>query len=140
MAADRGLAVTLRDKIQRDPHVELLLGAANVKLWTCLDRKMNEESTQEESVEVHWTFDEAAQIAEHLHRDIDLKRCLFMIGGWTEGGYDCRHPDNLPANPECGGNEALASAIERIQALGFVGCLHDNYQDMYRDARAGIRI
>lgn len=136
MAAERGLAVTLRDKMQRDPHVELLLGAADVKLWTCLDRKMNEESTQEESVEAHWTFDEAAQIAEHLHRDVDLQRCLFMIGGWTEGGYDCRHPDNLPANPECGGNDSLASAIERIQALGFVGCLHDNYQDMYRDARS----
>jgi hypothetical protein len=57
-----------------------------------------------------------------------------MLGGWTNGGYDCRHPDNLPANPECGGNEALADAIQRIQRLGYVACLHDNYQDMYRDA------
>ncbi len=65
-----------------------------------------------------------------------LDRCFFMIGGWTEGGYDCRHPDNLPANPECGGNEALADAVRRLQALNYVACLHDNVQDMYRDAKS----
>jgi len=135
-AEKQGLAVTLREKIRRDQHVERMVGAANVKLWTCLARRMNEESTKEESVKVHWTFDEAAQIAEHLRRDVGIERCLFIIGGWTEGGYDCRHPDNLPANPECGGNSALADAVKRIQSLGYVACLHDNVQDMYRDAKS----
>ncbi len=135
-AEKHGLAVTLREKLRRDPHVEGMIGAANAKLWTCLARRMNEESTKEESVRVRWTFDEAAQIAEHLRKDVGIERCLFIIGGWTEGGYDCRHPDNLPANPECGGNDALADAIQRIQALGYVACLHDNVQDMYRDAKS----
>ncbi len=132
----QGRLVTLRDKIRRDPHVELMIGAANAKLWTCLARRMNEESTKEESVRVRWTFDEAARIAEHLKKDVGIEGCLFMIGGWMEGGYDCRHPDNLPANPECGGNEGLADAVKRIQALDYVGCLHDNVQDMYRDAKS----
>lgn len=136
IAEQKGLAVTLRQKIARDPHAGLLVGASNAKLWTCLARRMNEESTKEESVRVHWTFDEAAAVAEHLKNDLKIDRALFMLGGWTEGGYDCRHPDNLPANPECGGNEALAAAVRRIQALGYVGCLHDNYQDMYRDAKS----
>jgi len=135
-AEKQGFAVTLREKIRREPHVELMIGAANAKLWTCLARRMNEESTKEESVKVHWTFDETAQIAEHLRKDVGIERSLFIIGGWTEGGYDCRHPDNLPANPECGGNEALANAIKRVQALGYVACLHDNVQDMYRDAKS----
>jgi len=135
-AEKRGFAVTLREKIRRQPHVELMIGAANAKLWTCLARRMNEDSTKEESVKVHWTFDEAAQVAEHLRKDVGIGRSLFIIGGWTEGGYDCRHPDNLPANPECGGNEALANAIKRVQALGYVACLHDNVQDMYRDAKS----
>ena len=135
-AEKRGLAVTLRQKIRRNPHVELMVGAANAKLWTCLARRMNEDSTEEESVKVHWTFDEAAQIAQHLREDLGIERCLFIIGGWTQGGYDCRHPDNLPANPECGGNRALADAVERIQALGYVVSLHDNVQDMYRDAKS----
>ncbi|MHC4558524.1 MAG: DUF5696 domain-containing protein [Planctomycetota bacterium] len=135
-AEKKGLAVTLQEKIRRDPHVELMVGAANAKLWTCLARRMNEESTKEESVKIRWTFDEATQIAEHLRKDVQIERCLFIIGGWTEGGYDCRHPDNLPANPECGGNDALADAIKRIQALGYVVSLHDNVQDMYRDAKS----
>ena len=125
IAEQKGKAVTLREKIKRNPHVERMIGAADFKLWTCLARRMNEESTAEESVRVRWTFDEAAAIAEHLHRDVGIGRCLFMIGGWTEGGYDCRHPDNLPANP-----------VRRIQALDYVACLHDNYQDMYRDAKS----
>ena len=76
-----------------------------------------------------------------MKRDLKIDRCLFTIGGWTEGGYDCRHPDNLSANAECGGDQALAEAIRRIQDLGCFACLHDNYQDMYRDAkqRAGTR-
>ena len=135
-AEKKGLAITLKDKLRRDPHVELMIGAANAKLWTCLARRMNEESTQAESVKVRWTFDEAAQIAEHLSKDVGIERCLFIIGGWTEGGYDCRHPDNLPANPECGGNKDLADAIKRIQAVGYVASLHDNVQDMYRDAKS----
>ena len=136
MAEQKRLAETLREKIRRDPHAELLVGAANVKLWTCLARRMNDDSTQEESVKVRWTFAEAASIAEHLKREVGIERCLFILGGWSEGGYDCRHPDNLPANPECGGNQGLADAVRRIQSLGYVACLHDNYQDMYRDAKS----
>jgi hypothetical protein len=135
-AEARGYAVTLRDKIKRNPHVERMVGASNAKLWTCLNRRMNEESTAVESAKVHWTFDEAAQVAEHLRKDLGIERCFFMMGGWTEGGYDVRHPDDLPANPECGGNEGLADAVKRIQSLNYVGCLHDNVQDMYRDAKS----
>lgn len=136
IAEQKGLAVTLQQKTARNPHLAKLIGASNVKLWTCLARRMSEDSKQEESVNIRWTFDEAARIAEHLKKDVGLDRALFMMGGWTEGGYDCRHPDNLPANPECGGNDALADAIRRIQQLGYVGCLHDNVQDMYADAKS----
>ncbi len=135
-AEKRGYAVTLREKIRRDPHVERMVGAPDAKLWSCLTRRMNEDSTAEESSKVHWTFDEAAKVAEHLRNDVKIERCFFMVGGWTQGGYDVRHPDNLPANPECGGNEALADAVQRIQKLGYVGCLHDNVQDMYHDAKS----
>ena len=63
-ADEKGLAVTLRAKTARNAKMERLVGAADFKLWTCLHRRMNEESTAEESVTVRWTFDEAAQIAE----------------------------------------------------------------------------
>lgn len=134
IAEQKGLAITLNEKTRRNQRLALLDGAANVKLWTCLARRMNEDSSAEESVNVRWTFDEAAEIAEHLRHDLQIEKCLFIIGGWTEGGYDCRHPDALPANPECGGNDALAAAVARIQSLGYVAAFHDNYQDMYADA------
>jgi sugar phosphate isomerase/epimerase len=136
IAEKKGLASTLRQKIARDPHTERLLGAANVKLWQCLARRMNDDSSQQVSVRINWTFDEAAQVAEHIRNDLGIDRCLFTIGGWTEGGYDVRHPDALPANPECGGNAALADAVKRIQGLGYVASLHDNYQDIYKDAKS----
>ncbi len=136
LAEDKGLAVTLQDKIAREPRADLLLGASNFKLWHTFMRRMNEESTEVESEWVQWTFEETAKTAEHLHDALDIDRCLFTIGGWINGGYDNRHPDILPANPECGGNEGLADALKRINALGYVSSLHDNYQDMYRNAES----
>jgi hypothetical protein len=111
-----------------------LAGASNVKLWSTLSRRMNEESTKEEAVNVNWTFDEAAQVAEHLKNDLKIEKALFMIGGWIKRGYDNQHPDVLPAAPECGGDAALADCSRRIRKLGYTFCLHDNYADMYRDA------
>jgi hypothetical protein len=133
-AREKGYAVTWQEKVRELGRRADLFGASNVKLWTCLNRRMNDDSTAEESVRVEWTFDQAAQIAEHLKKDLAIDRVLFTLGGWTNGGYDCRHPDIMPAAPECGGNQALADCSRRMAALGYTLCLHDNYQDMYRDA------
>ncbi len=133
-AKAKGYLVTWDEKLRELPRREALFGASNVKLWTCLNRRMNEESTAEESVRVDWTFDQAAQIAEHLKNDLGLDRVLFILGGWTSGGYDCRHPDIMPTAPECGGNVGLADCVRRVEKLGYTLGLHDNYQDMYRDA------
>ncbi len=121
-------------KLAERPERAALLGASNFKLWSLLDRRMNAESTREERVTVNWTFDEAAQVAEHLRRDLDLDRVLFLMGGWIHRGYDNQHPDILPAAPECGGNEGLADCVRRIRAAGYLPGLHDNYQDLYRDS------
>ncbi len=126
--------VTMERKIARDAERGKLLGASNVKLWSALSRTMNEESTKEERVRVNWTFDEAAQVAEHLKNDLKLDRVLFTVGGWIHRGYDNQHPDILPAAPECGGDAQLADMSARVMKLGYLLCLHDNYQDMYKDA------
>ena len=134
IARKKGWLVPWEEKLKEHPQDEKLLGAVNFKLWNTLERQMNEESTREESAKVNWTFDEAAQIAEHLKKDLQLDRVLFMIGGWIRRGYDNQHPDILPAAPECGGNEGLAACARRVQELGYLFCLHDNYQDIYRDS------
>lgn len=132
-ATELGYCIPWDEKLRSKPQAKRLFGAGNFKLWTALDRRVGEDLV-EKSVTVHWTFDEVAQIAEHLKHDLKLDDMLFHLGGWTNGGYDCRHPDIMPANPECGGNEGLAACAQRVQACGYLFCLHDNYQDMYRDA------
>lgn len=134
IANEKGWLVTWDKKLAGHPERAKLFGAVNYKLWSALDRRMSEDSTREERVRVNWTFDEAAQIAEHLHRDLQLKRVLFLLGGWIHRGYDNQHPDILPAAPECGGNDALADCARRVMSLGYVFGLHDNYQDIYRDS------
>lgn len=133
-AQARGWWVPWSRKIAGHPSRAELFGTINFKLWSTLSRKMSEDSKTEESVRVNWTFEEAAQVAEHLKRDLKLDRVLFMMGGWIRRGYDNQHPDILPAAPECGGNEGLAACARRVRDLGYVFCLHDNYQDLYRDS------
>ncbi|MGE5609109.1 MAG: DUF5696 domain-containing protein [Bacillota bacterium] len=134
IAKAKGLVVTWDQKLQGHPERTKYLGAINYKLWSVLDRRMNEDSTKEERVQMNWTFDEVGQVAEHLKNDLKLEKVLFIIGGWIHRGYDNQHPDVLPAAPECGGNEKMAEASKRVMGCGYLFCLHDNYQDMYKDA------
>ena len=134
IAKDRGWLVTWDRKLAGNPDRAKLFGATNFKLWSVLTRRMNDESTQEVSKTVNWTFDEAAQVAEHLKNDLKMDRVHFILGGWIHRGYDNQHPDILPAAPECGGSEKLAEYAKRVLALGYIFDLHDNYQDMYKDS------
>lgn len=134
VARKKGLLVSWDQKLKQDPERAKLFGAANIKLWSALSRRMNADSTKEESVHVNWTFDEAAQVAEHYKNDLKLDHVLFTIGGWIHRGYDNQHPDILPAAPECGGDAAFSDCARRVLKLGYLFCLHDNYQDIYRDS------
>ncbi|MCY3019874.1 MAG: DUF5696 domain-containing protein, partial [Planctomycetota bacterium] len=134
LAKEKGWLVTWEEKLKTNPARAKLFGAANFKLWSTLSRSMNEDSSKELSHRVNWTFEEVAQIAEHLKNDLKLDRVHFIIGGWIKRGYDNQHPDILPAAPECGGDEGLAQCARRVRALGYIFDLHDNYQDIYRDS------
>ncbi len=134
VAREKGYLVTWDQKLKGHPERAKLIGASNYKLWSTLSRQMNEDSSKEESVRVNWTFDEAAQVAEHLKNDLQLDRVLFLMGGWIRRGYDNQHPDILPSAPECGGDVAFADCAKRVRQLGYVLGLHDNYQDIYRDS------
>jgi hypothetical protein len=134
VAKQKGYLVTWDEKLKGHADRAKYFGAANVKLWSLLSRKMNEDSTRELSVRVNWTFDEAAQVAEHLKNDLGLDHVLFIMGGWIHRGYDNQHPDILPTAPECGGDAKFTDCCRRVRALGYLLSLHDNYQDMYRDS------
>jgi len=134
VARSNGLLVTWDEKIRQNGQRVRFLGASNVKLWQALRRRMNEASSQEVSVAVNWTFDEAAQVAEHVRNDLKMEKVLFGLGGWTRRGYDNQHPDITPAAAELGGDAGFADCARRVMKLGYLFSPHDNYQDMYRDS------
>lgn len=134
IAKKKGWFINWDEKLRSNPQRSLLFGAANIKLWSLLSRQMSEDSSKEISKRVNWTFEEAAEVAEHIKDDLKIEKVLFTVGGWIHRGYDNQHPDILPAAPECGGDEKLRECSLRVQKLGYLFCLHDNYQDIYRDS------
>ncbi len=136
LAKAKGWLQTWADKRKQHPSVDRMFGAANFKpfVFTRLLPSSRYNRDGKEHTHVGFTFDEAAQCAEHWRNDLGIDRAYVVLAGWINGGYDVRHPDVLPAAPECGGNRGLAGAAARIKACGYLFGLHDNYQDMYQDA------
>ena len=133
VAREKGHLVTWHEKTDNAHECAKLFGAVNFKIWFCMSKRVNLD-LKVESSEMRCSFEEAAEIAEHLKEDLHLGRVLFILGGWSTMGYDVQHPDVMPANEECGGNDGLRSCADRVKELGYLFGLHDNYQDMYRDA------
>lgn len=132
----QGWRQTWTQKRAKFPTVDRLFGAANFKPFVlsrvipgsrfCKDGK--------ERVHLGFRFEEVAACAEHWRHDLGIDRASVVLAGWINGGYDVRHPDVLPAAPECGGDVGLAGASRRIKACGYLFGMHDNYQDMYENA------
>ncbi len=135
VAKRHGWRVTWAEKRRRFPSVDALFGAADFKPFV-FSRVVPSSRFGGKTERTHlgFTFDEAAACAAHWRNDLGVDKAMVVLAGWIHRGYDNQHPDVLPAAPECGGNAALARASERIRGLGFLFGLHDNYQDMYRDA------
>jgi len=136
IAQAKGWRKTWAEKREQFPTVDMMFGAANFKPFV-LSRALPSSRYSKDGKEVvhlGFTFDEVAQCAEHWRNELQIDRAFVVMAGWINAGYDVRHPDVLPAAPECGGNEGLAAAAQRIRACGYLFGLHDNYQDMYEDA------
>ncbi len=136
VAKERGLLRPWSEKRRRFPSVDLLAGAADFKPFV-LRRTLPfayRNPTDQEIVQVQYTADEVATLAEHWRRDLEIDRAMVVLAGWIHRGYDNQHPDILPAAPEIGGDAGVAEAAARVKACGYLFGLHDNYQDMYKDA------
>jgi uncharacterized protein DUF5696 len=135
-AEAKGWRTTWAQKRADFPTVDRIFGAADFKpfVFSRVLPGSRFNTSGKERTHLGFTFDEAAQCAEHWRNDLEIDRAYVVLAGWIEGGYDVRHPDPLPAAPECGGNKGLIDAAKRIRDCGYLFGLHDNYQDMYEDA------
>jgi hypothetical protein len=136
LAKAKGWLQPWAEKRKRYPTVDRIFGATDFKPFMLSRVVPGSRFTRERREQVHlgFTFDEAAQCAEHWRHDLGIDRAFVVLAGWIHRGYDVGHPDVLPAAPECGGNDGLIQAARRIKACGYLFGLHDNYQDMYEDA------
>jgi hypothetical protein len=135
-AERRGLVKTLAEKIRDNPALERLTGAAELKSFTLVRRLAHTRfnKTDQDELQLNSSFAEVGRHAAHMRGDLGLDRALLVVAGWIRRGYDNQHPDILPAAPETGGNDGLASCARTVRSLGWLFGLHDNYQDLYRDA------
>jgi len=134
VARRKGWVVTWDEKIAENPLREKVLGAVSFRMAKNLYRRMSEDGSREISAHVGLTFSQSADVARHLKNDLALERVIFILGGWIRRGYDNQHPDILPAAGECGGNAGLARCSKEVKDLGYLFCLHDNYQGLYPGA------
>jgi hypothetical protein len=138
IAKQRGYLKTLAEKMRENPNVARFFGAADFKPFAFTRSVANtrRNTTGQDRLNIGFTFEECADLAEHFAKDLGIDRALLVLNGWINGGYDNRHPDVLPAAPEIGGDQGLIEASRRVHALGkgWVFGLHDNYQDFYKNA------
>jgi len=75
IAKETGLLVTWDEKLKQNPERAKYFGASNYKLWSTLDRRMNDDSSKEDRVRAS-----VIPIFELVYRD-----CIAMYGKY---GYD----------------------------------------------------
>ncbi|MBW4028855.1 MAG: hypothetical protein HIU93_15930 [Acidobacteria bacterium] len=132
-AEQRGLYKTEAEKALVAAHEQQFIGAAEFRPIAFVQQHAKDGSGNV-LIHTYTTFNEVAQLAEHLRNDVGIDRAMFILSGWTQAGYDNQLPTILPAAASAGGNAGLADCSKRVKAVGFLFGLHDNYQDMYHDS------
>ena len=137
IAQARGFFDTLKGKIRRTPEVEKNVGA--LRFTVCGKWGRSESAGWALFLEpgesrIDYTFEEVADVNEHLANDLGIEKGLTLVKAWSRRGYDMDYPDVLPAAEECGGNEGLAHASARVRALGWLFGVHDNSLILFREA------
>lgn len=134
-----GRYVSLKDKIEKNPLVEKVIGAPDIKIYVYTNRLNNpylrawSGPILDGYSKLHTTFRQVSEMALEAKR-LNIEKCLFILAGWSYAGYDRKHIDIWPPAEVAGGETGLKEASEIITKEGYLLALHDNYQDFYTDA------
>ncbi|MCL2832020.1 MAG: glycoside hydrolase [Treponema sp.] len=138
-AKKNGRYVSLREKIIRNPMIEKMIGAPDIKIYIYTNR-INEpylrawcEPVLDGYSCVHTTFKQVSDFLDKLKAD-GIDNALILLGGWNRAGYDNGHVDMWPPAEGAGGAEDLKKLSLKARSLGYILSLHDNYQDYYLNA------
>ncbi len=138
-AKESGRYVTLRQKIERNPEFEKIIGAPDIKVY-CYTNRLNNpyykawsEPVLDGYSRVNTTFEQVGTMADDLKK-LGVEKCLILLGGWNRMGYDREHVDMWPPAEPAGGIKGLKKACQAVKSKGYLFALHDNYDDFYPDA------
>lgn len=137
-AVEKGLFKSLAEKAQNTPALADLMGGRAVFFWQA--RTMHPERPEEQlqpatgaaapsGLKVNLTHADVLKLAGEIRQEEGIKG-LVALCGWIRGGFDESHPDIWPPEPALGSVDELRKIMELPSP--FVGALHDNYQDIYR--------
>jgi hypothetical protein len=135
-AIERGVFVSLRDKILFTPSLEKVIGSAltNFQILVHIQPESEKfDTAHPENNHRLVSFDTRAGQLDSLAKRWTGKLYVH-IDGWGVRGYDNLHPDYLPPCPEAGGWEGMRRLLETCNRLGYIAALHDQYRDYYHDA------
>lgn len=130
-AKQRGLFVSLEQKIKTLPAVRRMIGSIMVPMLVC-HHDMRPGSPNGSSVA---TFDKLAEQLQSMH-DAGLTNAYIHLDGWGTRGHDALEPAHLPPCPEAGGWDGFVMLSQKAEQLGYLFGLHDNYWALYRDSPA----
>lgn len=130
-----GLFVSLKEKTERNPVVEKLIGAPLMRTSILVHYKEGSYRWRRDSLTRHrLTSFEACGDMLQKQKAAGLDRLTVILTGWGRYGYDRQHPDIMPPAPEAGGPQKLKALIETAHSLGYLIGFHDQYRDYYTDA------
>lgn len=134
---EHGKLVTLRQKIDKNPNVEKIIGVPIVH--TGIAVHIHEKSHyyhpgEPEKNDYYSTFDSVGAGLESLKK-MGVEKAYLHLDGWGSHGYDNLHPDPFPPHEAAGGAEGMKRLRETCEKLGYTFGIHDQYRDYYYDAR-----
>ena len=131
--------VSLKEKSDKNPQINRIIGAPDIKIYIYTNRK-NEPASRAWSgpilngySKLHTSFKRAEDIVLRLKSE-NIENSLILLAGWNRAGYDREHVDVWPPSEVAGGVEGLRSLSKGTINQGYLFALHDNYQDFYPDA------
>lgn len=132
---ERGQLVTLKEKIQRNPRAERLLGRPVIHTEIAYHTAPESHFYDPEHPEIndrYTTFDvRAEQLRELKRRGLD--KAYTHFDGWGKHGYDNLHPSPFPPHEAAGGTDGMRRLAETCRELGYIFGIHDQYRDYYYD-------
>lgn len=132
---DKGLFVSLKDKINSRPIVGELIGTPLIRANILSNYKESSSRWEREPDNRYrvTTFDQKAEEFRNFKKN-GIEKLHVVLTGWPELGYDRKHPEVLPVAPVAGGYNGMKRLLETCKELGYLFSLHDQYRDFYVDA------